>query len=195
MLPQSLSQSHPWGQPVPVWRRPWRGLPFQRFENPHKFSVTFRPLPSLPDVLAAPTVGDWCQPKRLRQFAVAAERIVGSTLGRVVLPTIPFLCLKPLLRGGPLRPLISAAGTDFPSPSRFSLASFTRAGVAPDPRKCRPEAAFHDLHSRAQPRGKYLQEALDVYGISRILTNGSGLSHKARANQGIHSRVSGGSSA
>ena len=61
--------------------------------------------------------------------------------------------------------------------------------------KLAPSAASRDLHSRAQASPNNFYEALDVYRISRILTNGSRLSHKARANQGIHSRVSGGSSA
>jgi hypothetical protein len=55
--------------------------------------------------------------------------------------------------------------------------------------------ATRDLHSRAQGPENYFYEGLDVYRKSRILTNGSRLSQKPRVNQGIHSRVSGGSSA
>jgi hypothetical protein len=58
-----------------------------------------------------------------------------------------------------------------------------------------PERPSRDLHSSTQALQNNFYEALDVYRISRILTNGSRLSHKATANQGIHSRVSGGSSA
>ena len=54
---------------------------------------------------------------------------------------------------------------------------------------------LHSIH-RAEEKGKNnFDEGLDVYRNSRILTNGSRLSQKLRADQGIHSRVSGGSSA
>ena len=57
------------------------------------------------------------------------------------------------------------------------------------------ERLFSDLHSCTQGLKNNFHEALDEYRNSRILTNGSRLSQKLRADQGIHSRVSGGSSA
>jgi hypothetical protein len=54
---------------------------------------------------------------------------------------------------------------------------------------------LHRVHRAEEKPQNNLQEGLDVYGKSRILTNGSRLSQKPGANQGIHSRVSGGSSA
>ncbi len=63
-------------------------------------------------------------------------------------------------------------------------------------RKPAPRAPFLRFgHSHTQGPKNNFHEALDVYRNSRILTNGSRLSQKLRADQGIHSRVSGGSSA
>jgi hypothetical protein len=61
-----------------------RGTQYFPFLN-----VTIAPRRALSCVLAGPSTDDSRHAKRLRQHAVAVERIVGSTLGRVVLPTIP----------------------------------------------------------------------------------------------------------
>jgi hypothetical protein len=50
--------------------------------------------------------------------------------------------------------------------------------------KTAPRAPSRDLHSSTQPPQNIFCVTLDVYRISRILTNGSRLSHKAGAKSG-----------